>query len=103
MVTDIREFYGLLFEGGENMREKAAKSIYREVKSAIVEVLDVAEDKVSIDTDFGTDLIADSIDVVEILMRLEDRVGLEIPEETAGKIRTVRQMVEYIEQRLQEK
>ena len=38
-----------------------------------MEVLDVAEDKVSIDTDFGTDLNADSIDVVEILMRLEDR------------------------------
>ena len=43
------------------MREKAAKSIYREVVG-YREVLDVAEDKVSIDTDFGTDLNADSID-----------------------------------------
>ncbi|NLW44125.1 MAG: acyl carrier protein [Syntrophomonadaceae bacterium] len=85
------------------MREKAAKAIYREIKSAILEVLDVPEDMVSLDTSFSTDLNADSIDVVEILMRLEDKFGLEIPEETARNIRTVRDMVEYIEQRLREK
>jgi len=85
------------------MREKAAKAIYREIKSAILEVLDVPEDMVSLDTSFSTDLNADSIDVVEILMRLEDKFGLEIPEETARNIRTVRDMVGYIEQRLREK
>ncbi len=82
------------------MREKTSVAIYRVIKAIILETLDVTEDKVSIDTRFGPDLDADSLDIVEILMQLEDKYGLEIPEETARDIKTVRQMVEYIEQRL---
>ncbi|MGE5543919.1 MAG: acyl carrier protein [Bacillota bacterium] len=85
------------------MREKNSVTIYREIKAIIVEVLDVAEEKVSLDTRFGADLEADSLDVVEILMQLEDKYRIEIPEEMAQNIKTVKQMVEYIEQRLSEK
>lgn len=82
------------------MREKDTVVIYRVIKALILETLNVTEDKVSIDTRFGPDLDADSLDIVEILMQLEDKYGIEIPEETAQNIKTVRQMVEYMEQRL---
>jgi len=85
------------------MREKTSVAIYREIKAVILEVLDIAEEKVLIDARFGADLEADSLDVVEILMQLEEKYGLEIPEEMAQNIKTVKQMVEYIEQRLREK
>lgn len=82
------------------MREKTSVAIYRVIKAIILDTLDVTEDKVSIDTRFGPDLDADSLDIVDILMQLEDKYGIEIPEETAQNIKTVRQMVQYIEQRL---
>lgn len=83
------------------MREKASVAIYRVIKTIILDTLNVTEDKVSIDTKFGPDLDADSLDIVEILMQLEDKYSIEIPEETAQDIKTVRQMVQYIEQRLE--
>ena len=85
------------------MRDKNSVALYREIKAVILEVLDVAEEKVSIDTVFGADLEADSLDVVEILMQLEDKYSIEIPEEIAQDIKTVKQMVEYLEQRLRER
>ncbi|MGI6549511.1 MAG: acyl carrier protein [Syntrophomonadales bacterium] len=85
------------------MREKNSVALYRVIKAVILEVLEVDEEKVSINAKFGADLDADSLDVVEILMQLEDKYSIEIPEETARDLKTVRQMVEYIEQRLQEK
>ncbi len=85
------------------MTKMARKAIYQDVKLAVMQILNVAEDKVLLETSFNADLNADSLDIVEILMNLEDKYGIEIPEEMARSLRTVKEMVDYIEQRLQEK
>ncbi len=82
------------------MREKTSAAIYGEIKKTILHVLEVEEEKVSIDTRFAQDLEADSLHVVEILMQLEERYSIDIPDDIAPKMKTVRQMVEYIEERL---
>jgi acyl carrier protein len=92
-----------LMEEENIMREKTSVAIYREIKTIVLDILDIAEEKVSINSRFGQDLDADSLAVVEILMQLEDRYSIEIPDEMAKNIKTVKQMVEYIEQRLHEK
>jgi len=67
------------------------------VKSIIVEQLGVDEDEVTLDASFTDDLGADSLDIVELVMAFEEEFGIEIPDEEAEKISTVRQAVDYIE------
>jgi acyl carrier protein len=71
-------------------------SVEEKVKHIIVEQLGVDEDEVKPDASFVDDLGADSLDVVELVMALEEEFGLEISDEDAEKLRTVKQAVEYI-------
>lgn len=68
------------------------------VKSIIVEQLGVDEDEVEMDASFTDDLGADSLDIVELVMAFEEEFGIEIPDEEAENISTVRQAVDYIDQ-----
>lgn len=68
------------------------------VKSIIVEQLGVDEDEVTLDASFTDDLGADSLDIVELVMAFEEEFGIEISDEEAENISTVRQAVEYIDQ-----
>ena len=61
---------------------------------------DVDESKVNMDTSFEQDLGADSLDLVELIMELEEEFGLEIPDEEAEKLATVGDAVKYIESNL---
>jgi len=72
-------------------------SVEEKVKHIIVEQLGVDEDEVKAEASFVDDLGADSLDVVELVMALEEEFGLEISDEDAEKLRTVKQAVEYIE------
>ena len=67
------------------------------VKKIVVEHLGVEADKVTESASFIDDLGADSLDTVELVMAFEEEFGIEIPDESAEKISTVRQAVEYIE------
>ena len=70
------------------------------VKKLIVEQLEVSEDDINLDTDLITDLEADSLDAVEVIMAIEDEFDINIPHESAEKMRTVNDIVKYIETRV---
>ena len=74
---------------------------YEEVQGIIVELLGVDEGDITMDAKFREDLEADSLDLVELIMALEEKYGGEISDEDAQKITTVGEAVDYINQNLQ--
>ena len=72
-------------------------AIFDEVKEVVVEQLNVSPDEVKEDSKFADDLGADSLDVVEIVMSLEEKFDIEIPDEEAEKIATVADAIKFIE------
>ena len=67
------------------------------IKSIVADQLGVDEDKVTEDASFIDDLGADSLDTVELIMAFEEEFDVEIPDEDAQKIKTVKDVIEYIE------
>jgi acyl carrier protein len=67
------------------------------VKNIIVEQLGVEEDEVKAESSFIDDLGADSLDTVELVMALEEEFNIEISDEDAEKIKTVKEAIDYIE------
>ncbi|MBO9310525.1 MAG: acyl carrier protein [Chloroflexi bacterium] len=70
------------------------------VREIIVELLDVEAERVTLDARFREDLEADSLDLVELIMRIEEEFGGDISDEEAQKITTVGEAVNYIETRM---
>ena len=67
------------------------------IKSIVIDQLGVDEDQVTEDASFVDDLGADSLDTVELIMAFEEEFDIEIPDEDAQKIKTVKDVMEYIE------
>lgn len=74
-------------------------SLEQKVKDIIVDQLGVDAERVIPEAKFVEDLGADSLDTVELVMAFEEEFEIEIPDEDAGKIRTVGEAVEYISQK----
>ncbi|KIM02689.1 MAG: acyl carrier protein [Sulfurovum sp. AS07-7] len=72
-------------------------AIFDEVKEVVVEQLNVSPDEVKEDSRFVEDLGADSLDVVELVMALEEKFDIEIPDDQAEKIATVADAINFIE------
>ena len=72
------------------------KEIFEKLKGLIVEQLGAEEEKVTLEATFMDDLGADSLDIVEFIMNIEEEFGLEISDEDAEKIKTVQDVVKYI-------
>jgi acyl carrier protein len=72
---------------------------YERLKKIVVEQMGVEDDQVTPEASFVDDLNADSLDLVELIMSLEEEFGAEISDEDAEKIRTVQDAVEYVEER----
>lgn len=75
---------------------KQVADVFDRVKAIIVDNLDVEESKVTMEASFKDNLEADSLDVVELVMELEDEFDMEIADEEAEKINTVGDAVNYI-------
>ena len=71
-------------------------SVEAKVKSIIAEQLGVGEDEIKAESAFIEDLGADSLDIVELVMALEEEFGLDIPDEDADKLKTVGDAMEYL-------
>ena len=68
-----------------------------QVKKIVVEHLGIEESKVNPDSKFIDDLGADSLDTVELVMAFEEKFGIEIPDDAAETIQTVKDAIDYIE------
>ena len=70
---------------------------FDKVKAIVVEQLGVDESEVAIDSTFIDDFGADSLDIVELIMAFEEEFNIEIPDDVAEKIKTVKDTVDYID------
>ena len=75
-------------------------STYERVQDIVVELLGVDKSRITMDSRFREDLEADSLDLVELIMSIEEEFGGEISDEDAQKITTVGEAVNYIDQRM---
>ena len=74
----------------------SSEEVFDKVKEIIVEQLGVAENSVTQESSFIDDLGADSLDIVELIMALEEEFDMEIPDSDAEKVVTVGDVVDYI-------
>jgi acyl carrier protein len=72
-------------------------STFDQVKKIVKEQLGVEEDEIQMSSTFVDDLGADSLDIVELIMAFEEEFNIEIPDEKAEKIKTVEDVVKYID------
>ena len=71
--------------------------VLEKVKAILSEQFDVEEDSITADTSIADDLGADSLDVVDLLMSIEDEFEIEVPDDEIDNIKTVGELVKYIE------
>ena len=72
------------------------EEVYERVKEVLTEQLGVDESEITMEASFQEDLDADSLDLVELIMELEDQFGIKIYDEDAQQIQTVGQAVDYV-------
>ena len=78
------------------IKKEGTVMVFEKLKTIIAEVLNVDPDEITMDTTFMDDLGADSLDVYQIIMGIEEEFDIEIPAENAEKISTVEEAVEMI-------
>ena len=71
--------------------------VFEKIKSILAEQLDADIDEMTMDTNIAKDLGADSLDVVELLMAIEEEFDVEIPDEDIEALKTIGDVVEYIQ------
>lgn len=76
--------------------------VFEKVKQIIADKLSLDEDEITMEASFIDDLGADSLDIVELIMALEDEFDMEIPDEEVENISTVADVVEYIKAHIEE-
>lgn len=72
--------------------------VFERIREIICDQFDLEEDKVTMDSDIMEDFEADSLDVVDLVMSIEDEFGLEVPDDQIENFRTVGDVVRYIEE-----
>lgn len=72
--------------------------VFEKIRNILSEQLDVNADDISLESNIAEDLGADSLDIVDILMSIEDEFGVEVPDEAVEKVKTVGDIVTYLEE-----
>ena len=76
--------------------------MFEKVREIIADKLSISEDEITMDSSFLEDLNADSLDIVELIMALEDELDMEIPDDEAEKFVTVGDVVKFIKAHVEE-
>ena len=76
--------------------------MFEKVREIIADKLSINEDEITMDSSFLEDLNADSLDIVELIMALEDELDMEIPDEDAESFVTVGDVVKYVKSHVEE-
>ncbi len=76
-------------------------NIEKKIKHIIAEQLSISEDEVASEASFIDDLGADSLDIVELVMAMEEEFEMEIPDEDAEKLLSVQDVIDYVKKRTQ--
>ena len=76
--------------------------MFEKIREIIADKLSVSTDEISLDSSFIDDLNADSLDIVELIMALEDELDMEIPDEDVENFKTVGDVVNYVKQHHEE-
>ena len=95
--TKTGKIHVINLRGGE-LSKMSSEEVFEKVKGIIVEQLGVTEDTVTSEASFIDDLGADSLDIVELVMALEEEFDIEIPDADAEKVVTVGDVVDYIKE-----
>jgi len=96
---EINAFYTFfdIISGIFNKLKEKSMALFDDVKEVVVEQLNVSPDEVKEESKFVEDLGADSLDVVELVMALEEKFDIEIPDDQAEAIATVGDAIKFIE------
>lgn len=77
-----------------------SKEVFMSVEEKVIEIisqkLNLSKDQIKPEASFVDDLGADSLDLVELVMAMEEAFGMEVPDEEAEKLRTVKEVIEYV-------
>ena len=76
---------------------KGEMKMFEEIKTIVAENLGVEEDSITMESSFKDDLKADSLDLFEMVMALEENYGIEIPTDDLGQLETVADVIDYIQ------
>ena len=71
--------------------------MFEEIKTIVAENLGVEEDSITMESSFKDDLKADSLDLFEMVMALEENYGIEMPTDYLGQLETVAEVIDYIQ------
>lgn len=82
------------------MSDNKAAKIFEDVKALHVEYLEVEEERVVPEASFADDFKVDSLDYVELIMAIEEKFNISVPDEDAEKITTVQSLVDYISEKM---
>ncbi|MCF2558017.1 MAG: acyl carrier protein [Bacteroidales bacterium] len=74
------------------------EEIFERIRSLLASQLDIEEDRITMDSSFVEDFEADSLDVVDMVMSLEDEFGIEVPDEAVENFHTVGDVVRYVDE-----
>jgi acyl carrier protein len=80
----------------ENKHRKENRNMLEKIKEIVADQLGIDEDDIKLESNFKEDLEADSLDLFELVMALEEEYGVEIPSEDLEKIATVNDIIEYL-------